>query len=193
MRPAALNAPRHPRRLAPPCPHAARSPNVLLDSEGAVKITDFGLALQEGGAATPRNRGATGSYRWMAPEVARRLGFRRAADVYSFGMVLFEVISHEIPFADVAALQAVAIVAVHGGRPPLAPGTPPAIAALTQACWHEDAAERPTFEAVAQALRAAEAALSDAEREWLDDPHGHPVYGLRAAADAQARDERTPH
>ena len=154
-----------------------KSPNVLLDRDGTVKLTDFGLAMQEGAMATPRSINAeAGTFRWMAPEVARRRGFRRPADVYSYGMILFELLTHDLPFADVAALHAVAIVAVHGARPPLPPDAPPGVVELIRACWREDPAARPPFEQMSAALESVKDSLSVSELAWLDAPAGHPVY-----------------
>ena len=82
--------------------------NVLLTGSGDVKVTDFGLAApapddtKAGGWLTAE----TGTYRWMAPEVTRHEGYTKSADVFSYGMLLFELISHEVPFADRPPLQA---------------------------------------------------------------------------------------
>ena len=40
-----------------------------------------------------------GTFRWMAPEVVRREAYSASADVYSFAMVLVELLTHEVPFA----------------------------------------------------------------------------------------------
>jgi serine/threonine protein kinase len=156
-----------------------KSPNILIDEGGTAKLTDFGLALKEGGGVSPRDAGnktEVGSFRWMAPEVARRLGFTRLSDVYSMGMVLFELLTHDLPFADVAALHAVAIVAVHGARPPLPPDAPPALTDLIRRCWSEEPASRPSFEQVEQLLRTCKTQLSDEQCAWIDEPDGHRVY-----------------
>ena len=154
-----------------------KSPNVLLDRDGVVKLTDFGLAVQEDALATPRDAEAeAGTFRWMAPEVARRRGFRRPADVYSYGMVLFELLTHDLPFADVAALHAVAIVAVHGARPPLPQDAPVGVCQLIEQCWSEDANQRPTFEVIEPMLASLRADCTEAELEYLSLPSGHPVY-----------------
>ena len=157
-----------------------KSPNILLDHRGDVKLTDFGLAVHESTVSTPRSAqskvAVEGTFRWMAPEVARRLGFRKPADVYSFAMVLFELLTHQLPFADMAALHAVAIVSVHGARPPLPVGTPAPIVALILRCWSEDPNDRLSFEDIEQAHVAARAALDADALLWLDAPTGHPVY-----------------
>ena len=191
-----------------------KSPNVLVDKEGVVKLTDFGTSMQvcaiypyeyplpsarripyilcspsltfsgtcatsphvqEGGQVTPRDADA-GSFRWMAPEVAQRRGAGKAADVYSYGMILFELLTHDVPFADVAAVHAVAIVVVHGARPPLPPDTPRSLISIITRCWSEEPLQRPTFEAMGAELAASREELSEEELAWLDDPRGHPIY-----------------
>ena len=129
-----------------------------------------------------------GTFRWMAPEVARRNGFRRPADVYSFGMVLFELVSHELPFADLPALHAIGIVTAQGARPPMPDGTPPAISQLIQSCWAERPSVRPTFAQIRTSLAGVDAGLGDAERLWLDEPGGHPVYSVTEEGAAAARE-----
>ena len=66
----------------------------------------------------------TGTYRWMAPEVTRHEGYTKSADVFSYGMLLFELIAHEVPFADRPPLQAAVAIGLQDLRPPY-PRTPP--------------------------------------------------------------------
>ena len=104
-----------------------KSSNVLLDTAGGVKLTDFGVAVQVEGAGGNSSPSAmesscdpltteTGTYRWMAPEVTRHEGYTKSADVFSYAMLLFELITHEVPFADRPPLQV--------GRPRGAPPHP---------------------------------------------------------------------
>ena len=117
-----------------------------------------------------------GTLRWMAPEVARQEQYRKSADVYSFGMVCFELLTHQVPFADRLPLQAAVATSLYGQRPTLPAETPPRLSALIGNCWHATPAERPTFDQVQVALDELRDSLSEAERLWLDEPHGHPVY-----------------
>ena len=118
----------------------------------------------------------TGTLRWMAPEVARHERYRKSADVYSFGMVCFELITHQVPFADRLPLQAAVATSLYGQRPTLPAETPPRLSVLIASCWHATPTERPAFDQVQVALDELRASLSEAERLWLDEPHGHPVY-----------------
>lgn len=72
-----------------------KSQNVLLfDSCQTVKICDFGISTPQRILMT---KGA-GTYNWMAPEVSSTKKYNIKADVYSWSMVLYEMIEFEIPF-----------------------------------------------------------------------------------------------
>jgi mitogen-activated protein kinase kinase kinase 11 len=167
-----------------------KSANVLIDASGAAKVTDFGLAAQapddtaRGGSLTAE----TGTYRWMAPEVIRHEPYSKSADVFSFGMILFELLTHQLPFADQPALQAAVAVALAAARPPLPDRCPPALARLVSLCWASESSERPSFTYVADALVTIRAELAPAEMQWLDDSGGHPVYEKDGAFKASGDD-----
>eukprot|EP00002_Diphylleia_rotans_P034600 TRINITY_DN7450_c0_g1_i2.p1 TRINITY_DN7450_c0_g1~~TRINITY_DN7450_c0_g1_i2.p1 ORF type:complete len:419 (+),score=77.61 TRINITY_DN7450_c0_g1_i2:95-1351(+) len=88
-----------------------KSQNILYDIENQVfKVIDFGVARQHGDKMT----GETGSYRWMAPEVLNHQNYTFKADVYSFGMVLWETVAREVPFKYLTPLQAAMRVSTTG-------------------------------------------------------------------------------
>ena len=176
--------------------------NILIDGSHGVKITDFGLAAfavdetRTGGWMTAE----TGTYRWMAPEVCLHEQYSKSADVFSFGCVLFELITHELPWADRPPLQAAVAFGLDNLRPSLPSGVPPAVAALTHGCWLRDATARPTFASIHAELESLSlpARLTPLERTWLDAPDGHPIYSERRAAalpvgDATPRPATTDH
>ncbi|ETV73562.1 TKL protein kinase [Aphanomyces astaci] len=74
-----------------------KSRNVLLDSQTGTKLTDFG-ASREANSETMTI--GVGTYRWMAPEILKENYYTVAADVYSFGMVITELDTHAIPYAN---------------------------------------------------------------------------------------------
>ena len=167
--------------------------NLLLDERGIVKITDFGLAAlapddtRTGGWLTAE----TGTYRWMAPEVCMHEQYSRSADVFSFGCVLYELITHEVPFADRSPLQAAVAVSLNNIRPELPAGLPPAVAKLLNNCWQRDPAARPSFSSVLLELDALPVCLTAREHAWIDAEHGHPVYAkARHGSHSDADNER---
>jgi len=169
-----------------------KSSNVLLDTAGGVKLTDFGVAVQVDGATgtgfgSPTNEfelscspltAQTGTYRWMAPEVVRNEGYTKSADVFSYGMLLFELLTHQVPFADRPPLQAAVAIGIQDLRPQLPLTTPKPLADLIAGCWSRRPIARPKFVGVLQALSDAAAQMSLAEMAWVDEPYGHPVYPL---------------
>ena len=82
-----------------------KSLNVLLDNQYHAKITDFGLAkikLESNSTSTKAKQGM-GTTRWRAPELFKRgANPNPASDVYSYGMVLWEIASRQLPFSDAA-------------------------------------------------------------------------------------------
>ncbi|OQR93258.1 protein kinase [Achlya hypogyna] len=74
-----------------------KSRNVLLDSVKGTKLTDFGVARED---THETMTVGVGTYRWMAPEILQFNHYTVAADIFSFGMLLSEFDSHQIPYAN---------------------------------------------------------------------------------------------
>lgn len=89
-----------------------KAANLLMDEKGVVKVADFGVArLQnQSGIMTAE----TGTYRWMAPEVIEHKPYNQKADVFSFGIIIWELLTRKLPYEDLSPLQA-AIAVVHKG------------------------------------------------------------------------------
>jgi len=96
--------------------------------------------------------GETGSLRYMAPEVAEGTPYNAAADVYSFGIILWEINSGKKPFEGLNRESFYEQV-VHGGeRPPIKSKWPEALSNLMQKCWDADMWNRPNFREILSAL-----------------------------------------
>ncbi|KAK3741813.1 hypothetical protein QZH41_010450, partial [Actinostola sp. cb2023] len=121
-----------------------KPPNLLLTKCGtAIKICDFGTACDQRTYMTNNK----GSAAWMAPEVFEGTNYTEKCDVYSFGIILWEMITRRRPFEDMAGSPAFRIMwAVHGGqRPPLIKNIPKPIENLMTSCWGKDPQRRPSF------------------------------------------------
>jgi serine/threonine protein kinase len=129
--------------------------NVFLTGDGQVKVLDFGIASAAGEAALTTGD-LLGTAAYLAPE--RALGHRAtpAADVYSLGVLLYELLAGRRPFQADSDIE-LAMAHVNGQPEPLrqvAPSVPPALAAACAAAMTKDPAARvPSAAAFANLLR----------------------------------------
>ncbi|KAI5387378.1 hypothetical protein KIW84_073490 [Lathyrus oleraceus] len=124
--------------------------NVLLVNSSAdhLKVGDFGLSkliTVQSSHDVYKMTGETGSYRYMAPEVFKHRRYEKKVDVYSFAMILYEMLEGEPPFASYEPYDG-AKYAAEGHRPIFrAKGYIPELQELTQQCWAADMNQRPHF------------------------------------------------
>ena len=122
-------------------------------------MSDFGLAKlrplndPEAGEYQPYvMTGETGSYRFMAPEVFRHEAYGRPVDVYSFAMILYNLLGVEPPWPQLSGPEAVQRAALDKERPPVPRHWDAKLGALIRRCWLADPAGRPSFAAVLEQL-----------------------------------------
>ncbi len=130
-----------------------KSLNVLLDLYFRAKLADFGLSTLKTSSASTTAGGFKGTALWSAPELFKR-GAKATtySDIYSLGMVLWELVSRQIPFAD-AATPAIAMDWVKTGEQENIPeGTPEEFKTLILDCWDKEPGQRPAAAAVAKRL-----------------------------------------
>ena len=134
----------------PPVLHLdLKSANVLLDKHGIAKVCDFGLAHLKLGSDVRTDR--QGSPMWTSPEVLKGDARNEKADTYSYGMLLFELMSRELPFATVTPAQVVMGVITNLLPAPTLPNAkewPEALRELMERCWQHEPSSRPSFSAI---------------------------------------------
>ncbi|XP_051200023.1 serine/threonine-protein kinase STY8 [Lolium perenne] len=119
-----------------------KTANILIGQNQVVKIADFGVARL--GSQEGHMTAETGTYRWMAPEIINHMPYDHKADVFSFAIVLWELVTLKIPYDNMTPLQAVLGVR-QGLRLEIPPGTHPGLSELIEQCWDDDPDERPVF------------------------------------------------
>ena len=122
-----------------------KSLNLLVDSDWNVKVSDFGLSRFK---VSTLMTGQCGTYQWMAPEVVRGHSYTEKADVYSFGINLWEIYTRAIPYNNVVPIQAAVAVMNQGLRPELPVNTPLEYSKLVRECWNQNSNLRPSFEEI---------------------------------------------
>jgi hypothetical protein len=133
--------------------------NLLIDFSGILKITDFGLATIRPQANQTKQEvflmtGETGSYRFMAPEVFRHEEYTDSVDVYSYSMILYQIILGDAPWGSLSGLDAVTKAAVDGERPLIPRNVDGRLSSLLKQCWDENPFSRPSFAEIIEILSA---------------------------------------
>lgn len=126
-----------------------------------VKLDDFGLSKTRQLCKTFSNLNSRA--RWTAPEIScnlesqvhtsdsEMLNFPSKADVYSFGMVCYEVITGALPFSSISG-QSVVKKVLNGDRPQLPDHLPNELRLLIEECWISEPSRRPSFAEIAEKL-----------------------------------------
>ncbi|CAN6543595.1 unnamed protein product [Malus baccata var. baccata] len=111
-----------------------KTANLLMDTNNVVKVADFGVARfqNQEGVMTAE----TGTYRWMAPEVINHQPYDQKADVFSFAIVLWE------------------LVTAKGLRPEIPNNGHPKLLELMQRCWDSFPSNRPSFSDITAQLES---------------------------------------
>eukprot|EP00002_Diphylleia_rotans_P006476 TRINITY_DN1583_c0_g1_i4.p1 TRINITY_DN1583_c0_g1~~TRINITY_DN1583_c0_g1_i4.p1 ORF type:complete len:2439 (+),score=398.92 TRINITY_DN1583_c0_g1_i4:197-7513(+) len=145
---------------SPPILHRdLKSPNLLLDQKWNLKISDFGLSGVK--TQTGKEEAPNGTLLWMAPEVIQAKGYTTKSDVFSYGIIIWEVITRDYLYPDDIA-EAVAVRVANDGYRPLVEKhvfDNPQILALMQECWAQDPTDRPNFSEVIPILTDIEKAV----------------------------------
>lgn len=146
----------------PPVLHRdLKSLNILLTNKiekssdtSDIKISDFGLSrLYQKSCILS---GHLGTCYWMAPEIIVKKRYSTKVDVYSYGIIIWEVCTRKTPYGCMSQQQVQFYVSVKKGRPnmKIIPNdTPPKIIQLMQMCWDHEPNNRPTFEFIVDFLR----------------------------------------
>ncbi|XP_048456974.1 mitogen-activated protein kinase kinase kinase 21 isoform X2 [Rhincodon typus] len=154
----------HAEAIVPIIHRDLKSSNILLlekienddIANKTLKITDFGLA-REWHKTTKMS--AAGTYAWMAPEVIKSSMFSKGSDVWSYGVLLWELLTGEVPYRGIDGLAVAYGVAVNKLTLPIPSTCPEPFTKLMEECWDQDPHIRPNFATILEQLTAIEATV----------------------------------
>mmetsp|Transcript_16968 Transcript_16968/g.24169 ORF Transcript_16968/g.24169 Transcript_16968/m.24169 type:complete len:806 (-) Transcript_16968:286-2703(-) len=129
-----------------------KSANILLDESYTAKVCDFGLSRLKVKDTQRSMTGNCGTVQWMAPEVLANEKYAEPADVYSCGIILWELLSRECPYDGMEPIQCAVAVLNRGVRPEIPDWCPSSFAALITCCIAQSPDSRPTFMDILSAL-----------------------------------------
>ncbi|PRP86710.1 putative LRR receptor-like serine/threonine-protein kinase [Planoprotostelium fungivorum] len=133
--------------------------NILLTKHLEPKVCDFGMSRQapisNGSGRTSSARitnSNVGPLKWMAPEAIKNREYSIKSDVFSFGVVIWEIITVSDPWPSLSAMEAAFAVVVEGRRLHIPSGTDVKWSQIMKSCWHFEPELRPTFEILTDVL-----------------------------------------
>ncbi|GFN89589.1 mitogen-activated protein kinase kinase kinase [Plakobranchus ocellatus] len=140
-----------------------KSPNVLVASNDVVKISDFGTSREWNEKSTKMS--FAGTVAWMAPEVIRNEMCSEKVDIWSYGVVLWELLTAEVPYKDVDSSAIIWGVGSNSLHLPVPATCPDGFKLLMRQCWSAKPRNRPSFRQILMHLEIASSELLNYTRE----------------------------
>ncbi|KAM9804776.1 mitogen-activated protein kinase kinase kinase 20 isoform 2-T2 [Neosynchiropus ocellatus] len=128
-----------------------KSKNVVLGADRVLKICDFGASKF---LTHTTHMSLVGTFPWMAPEVIQSLPVSETCDTFSYGVVLWEMLTREIPFKGLEGLQVAWLVVEKNERLTIPSGCPVRFGELMSQCWRTEPKERPVFRQILSTLES---------------------------------------
>src|SRR6266498_5337687 len=118
------------------------SGNILYENDSDVVISDLGIS--KSAMESTVDNVIYGIISYMAPEILREKEYTTASDIYSFGMIMWEIMTGKKPFWNQNDDKELMIKICDGLRPPIVTNAPKNYIELMQECWNSDPNRRPT-------------------------------------------------
>uniref|UniRef100_A0A8D3DVE7 mitogen-activated protein kinase kinase kinase n=1 Tax=Scophthalmus maximus TaxID=52904 RepID=A0A8D3DVE7_SCOMX len=156
-----------------------KSPNILITYDDSVKISDFGTSKELSDKSTKMS--FAGTVAWMAPEVIRNEPVSEKVDIWSFGVVLWEMLTGEVPYKDVDSSAIIWGVGNNSLQLPVPDSCPDSFKLLLRQCWNCKPRNRPSFRqtllhldiASADILSTPQETYFQSQVEWRDEVRDH--------------------
>ncbi|MCE8162849.1 MAG: protein kinase [Candidatus Moeniiplasma glomeromycotorum] len=137
-----------------------KSMNILLANNYQVKISDFGLSKTKT-VSSSQSKDMVGTLRWMAPELLRGKKYSEQSDIYSLGMIIWEIVAKcTVPFRDIDDNLLVLHIA-SGEKETTPSGVPENIRYIMEKSWESNPSERITLLSMFEMIKENESDLQD--------------------------------
>ncbi|XP_062216745.1 serine/threonine-protein kinase EDR1-like [Phragmites australis] len=146
-----------------------KSPNLLVDNNWNVKVCDFGLSRLKHSTFLS-SKSTAGTPEWMAPEVLRNEQSNEKCDVYSFGVILWELATLRMPWGGMNPMQVVGAVGFQDRRLDIPKEVDPLVARIIFECWQKDPNLRPSFAQLTSALKTVQRLVTPSHQETQSSP-----------------------
>ncbi|OIT39610.1 PREDICTED: serine/threonine-protein kinase EDR1 [Nicotiana attenuata] len=146
-----------------------KSPNLLVDKNWTVKVCDFGLSRLKHNTFLS-SKSTAGTPEWMAPEVLRNEPSNEKCDIYSFGVILWELATLRLPWSGMNPMQVVGAVGFQNKRLEIPKELDPIVARIIWQCWQTDPNLRPSFAQLTVALAPLQRLIIPS---YVDQPSSH--------------------
>uniref|UniRef100_A0A674EGF1 mitogen-activated protein kinase kinase kinase n=1 Tax=Salmo trutta TaxID=8032 RepID=A0A674EGF1_SALTR len=140
-----------------------KSPNMLITHDDLVKISDFGTSKELFDKSMKMS--FAGTVAWMAPEVIRNEPVSEKVDIWSFGVVLWEMLTGEVPYKDVDSSAIIWGVGNNSLNLPIPKSCPDGFKILLRQCWNCKPRNRPSFRQILLHLDIASADVLSTPQE----------------------------
>ncbi|XP_076891508.1 putative serine/threonine-protein kinase SIS8 [Bidens hawaiensis] len=130
-----------------------KTPNLLVDKNWVVKVCDFGMSRMKHHTFLS-SKSTAGTPEWMAPEVLRNEPSNEKCDIYSFGVILWELATLRIPWTEMNSMQVVGAVGFQYRHLDIPETVDPVVARIITDCWHPEPQFRPSFKEIIGRLRS---------------------------------------
>uniref|UniRef100_A0A0D9VPT3 non-specific serine/threonine protein kinase n=1 Tax=Leersia perrieri TaxID=77586 RepID=A0A0D9VPT3_9ORYZ len=152
-----------------------KSPNLLVDNNWNVKVCDFGLSRLKHSTFLS-SKSTAGTPEWMAPEVLRNEQSNEKCDVYSFGVILWELATLRMPWSGMNPMQVVGAVGFQDKRLDIPKEIDPLVARIIWECWQKDPNLRPSFSQLTSALKTVQRLVTPSHQEAQSPPVPQEIW-----------------